>query len=188
MKKTDNTKSVHKIESQEIKHLEGEIARLEENIKELALTVDKVEDEKLEVINQLKRALADYQNLEANAQKRLNLSVLQFKRSLAEKIIPTIDDMAMALKVKGEMKFDERGESWASGVVELISNLEKALAEIGLQRYVPEKNSKFDPSIHEALSTVEGENEGEIYDVIQPGYMLDDIVIRPSRVVVVKSK
>jgi ribosome-binding protein aMBF1 (putative translation factor) len=44
--------------------------KLEKKIQELALTIDKVEDEKLEVENQLKRALADYHNLLKHSEKR----------------------------------------------------------------------------------------------------------------------
>ena len=36
---------------------------LEKKIRKLALTIDEVEDEKLVVENQLKKALADYHNL-----------------------------------------------------------------------------------------------------------------------------
>jgi molecular chaperone GrpE len=183
MKNIKNTKSVteKKTETKEIEELKN-------SIEELALTIDKVEDEKLEIVNQLKRALADYQNLEANTQKRLTLLYMQSRKGLAEKLIPIVDDLTMAVRSKEEIKFDQQGESWANGVVEILSNLEKSLEEIGLKKYLPEKGSKFEPNIHEALSVIEGEVPGVIYDVIQPGYILDDTVIRPSRVVVTKSK
>ena len=186
MKNIKNTKGVEKFKSEDVKQSQGEIARLEGSIQELALIIDKVEDEKLEVINQLKRALADYQNLESNTQKRLNMMYLQSKKSLAEKLMPIVDDMSMAVKAKENIEFNEKSESWASGVIELLRNLEKSLEEIGLKKYIPEKGSKFDPSLHEALTVVEGKIPGIIYDVIQPGYLLDDVVIRPSRVVVTK--
>lgn len=188
MKNKKDTQGVTKIKGNEIKQLEREIARLENDIKELALTIDKVEDEKLEVLNQLKRALADYQNLEANTQKRLNLLFLQSRKSLAEKLIPVVDDITMAIKAKEGVNFDEQSISWANGVIELLNKLEKSLEEIGLKKFVPEKGTNFDPSVHEALTVVESEKGGLIYDVIQPGYILDDVVIRPSRVVVTKSK
>ncbi|MDY0097103.1 MAG: nucleotide exchange factor GrpE [Candidatus Dojkabacteria bacterium] len=183
MKNIKNTKSVteKKTETKEIEELKS-------SIEELALTIDKVEDEKLEIVNQLKRALADYQNLEANTQKRLTLLYMQSRKGLAEKLIPIVDDLTMAVRSKEEIKFDQQSESWANGVVEILSNLEKSLEEIGLKKYLPEKGSKFEPNIHEALSVIEGEVPGVIYDVIQPGYILDDTVIRPSRVVVTKSK
>jgi len=183
MKNIKNTKSVteKKTETKEIEELKN-------SIEELALTIDKVEDEKLEIVNQLKRALADYQNLEANTQKRLTLLYMQSRKGLAEKLIPIVDDLTMAVRSKEEIKFDQQSESWANGVVEILSNLEKSLEEIGLKKYLPEKGSKFEPNIHEALSVIEGEKPGVIYDVIQPGYILDNTVIRPSRVVVTKSK
>ena len=183
MKNIKNTKSVtgEKTEKKEVE-------KLQDSIQELALTIDKVEDEKLEITNQLKRALADYQNLETNTQKRLSLLYMQARKSLAEKLIPVVDDLTMAVRSKNEIDFDEKSLSWANGVVEILSNLEKSLEEIGLKKFIPEKGSKFEPSIHEALSVIDGDIPGVIYDVIQPGYILDDTVIRPSRVVVTKSK
>lgn len=187
MKNTKNTKGVTNVKSHDDKQLHEEIASLEGKIQELALLIDKVEDEKLEIINQLKRALADYQNLENNTNKRLSLLYLQSRKSLAEKLIPIVDDMTIAVKLKEDLHFDEKSNSWANGVVNLLVNLEKSLEEIGLKKYVPEKGSQFDPSIHEALTVIDGEISNQIFDVIQPGYLLDDVVIRPSRVVVTKN-
>lgn len=186
MTKNRKTQSVSELKSEEVKQLEAEIAKLEGQIGELALSIDKVEDEKLEITNQLKRALADYHNLESNTQKRLSLLYLQSRKSLSEKIIPVVDDISMALKSKEEIKFNEESISWVNGVTEVLNNLEKSLEEIGLQKYTPEIGSEFNPEKHEALTTVPGEKPNTIYDVIQPGYILDDIVIRPSRVVVTK--
>ena len=180
MKNTKNTNSVKK------ENTVQKIEELESKIQELALTIDRVEDEKLEILNQLKRALADYQNLESNTQKRLNLMYLQSRKSLAEKLIPIVDDLTMAVKSKENINFDQKGNSWAMGVVEMLNNLEKSLMDIGLKKYVPEKGSKFNPAVHEALSVIQGEVPGVIFDVVQPGYILDETVIRPSRVVVTK--
>ena len=186
MTKNKNTEGVSKFKSEEIKQLEGEIARLEMAIKELVVNIDTVEDEKLEIINQLKRALADYHNLESSIQKRLSLLYFQSRKSLAEKLIPVIDDMSMAVKSKEEIIFNTESVSWADGVVELLGNLEKGLEEIGLKKYIPEIGSVFNPEMHEALTVVPGEKSNTIYEVIQPGYILDDTVIRASRVIVIK--
>ncbi len=182
MKNINNTKGVTKE-----KTVKKEV-ELEKKIQELALLIDTVEDEKLTIINQLKKALADYHNLEANTQKRLNLLYLQSRKSLVEKLIPVVDDLTMAIKSKESITFDEKSLSWANGVIGILSNLEKGLEDIGLKKFVPQKGTKFDTSVHEALSVVDGDTPGVIFDVIQPGYVLDDTVIRPSRVVVTKSK
>lgn len=158
------------------------------NLEEISLNIDRLEDENLQLTNQLKRALADYQNLERNTQKRVSLMYFQSKKSLVEKLIPVIDDLSMAIKIKDNMDIGESTRSWINGIVAILNNLEKSLEDIGLKKYIPEKDSIFDPSIHEALTTVPGEKEGLIFDVVQPGYILEDIVIRPSRVVVTKNK
>jgi len=182
MKNIKNTNSVTQ------KDTVKKIDELEKKIEELALSIDKVEDEKLEIINQLKRALSDYHNLEANTQKRLSLLYMQSRKSIAEKLIPVVDDLTMAIKSKEEIQFDEKSNSWANGVIGILNNLEKSMEEIGLKKYIPEKGTNFDPSVHEALSVIDGDIPNVVYDVIQPGYILDDTVIRPSRVVVTKSK
>lgn len=186
MNKNVNTSSVIDKNSEEVQHLQEEIANLRAQINDLALIIDKVEDEKLEITNSLKRALADYQNLEANTQKRLNLLYLQSRKSLAEKLIPVVDDMTMAIKAKEEVLFDEKGQAWAMGVVELLRKMEKGLEDLGIKKYLPKYGDLFDPSIHEALAVIENEKEGVVFECIQPGYILDDVVIRPSRVVVTK--
>lgn len=182
MKKKNNTESVP--EGNTLKKEQD----FEKRIQELVLSIDKVEDEKLEIINQLKRALADYHNLEANTQKRVSLLYMQSRKSLVEKLIPIIDDLSMALKSKEEIEFDEKTLSWANGIMAILSNLERSLEEIGMKKYIPQKGSKFDSSLHEAVSVIDGDIPGVIYDVIQPGYFLDETVIRPSRVVVTKNK
>jgi molecular chaperone GrpE len=160
---------------------------LRSKIEQLAIDIDKVEDEKLEIVNQLKRSLADYQNLEANTQKRLSQLYMQSRKSLAEKLIPVVDDLTMAIKSKEGINFGQQGLAWVNGVQGMLNNLEKALGEIGLEKYIPEINSTFDANLHEAITTVPGKVGNLIHDVIQPGYILDDIVIRPSRVVVTKN-
>ncbi|HAM37174.1 TPA: nucleotide exchange factor GrpE, partial [Patescibacteria group bacterium] len=58
--------------------------------------------------------------------------------------------------------------------------------DFGLKQYLPEKGTKFDPNIHEAVAMVGEGTSGEIYGLAQPGYILDNTVIRPARVVVSK--
>jgi molecular chaperone GrpE len=168
------------------KQSKSEIDELKEQIQELALTIDRVEDEKLEITNQLKRALADYQNLEKGVDKLIQTRFTQTKKKLAENIIPVIDSLTMAIQTKEDLKIDEKTKAWIEGITQTIDNLEKVFVDIGLNKFVPEKGSIFDPNIHEALTTIEQGEKGCIFDVIQPGYILDNSVIKPARVVVSK--
>ncbi|MCD4756592.1 nucleotide exchange factor GrpE [bacterium] len=156
------------------------------DIQQLVQTIDTLEDEKLEITNQLKRALADYQNLEKNTVKLTHLRFLQTKKGLAENIIPVVDALTIAIKTKETIQLDEKTQAWVAGIVATIENLEKVFIDIGLKKFVPEKGEQFDPNIHEALTTVSDGKKDHIYDTIQPGYTLDDVIIRPARVVVSK--
>jgi molecular chaperone GrpE len=159
---------------------------LKTQIQELANLIDTLEDEKLEITNQLKRALADYQNLEKNIEKLTRLRFLQTKKNLAEDLIPVIDSLNIALKSRQELDLDEKTSSWVDGICASIENLEKVLKEMGLEKFIPEKGEKFNSDIHEAVTTVQEGKKDHIFDVIQPGYRLDNVLIRPARVVVSK--
>ena len=162
------------------------VNELEKKVQELALTIDRVEDEKLEVENQLKRALADYQNLVKNSEKRDYLRLEQIKRNLFEAIIPTLDALMLATLASKDIEMDEKGKSWLQGVLATIEGMKKGLNEMGFEQYIPEKGEEFNKDIHEAIATVQEGQKGKIYDVVQPGYILNDLVVRPARVVVSK--
>lgn len=180
----------NKIENQTPKNNLNEIIeernKLTKELEKLAGTIDKVEDEKLEIENQLKRALADYHNLVSNSEKRNEIRYFQTRKRLCESVIPSLDSLNLAIKSSQELKLDEKGKSWLTGINAIFQSLNKSFEEFGLKQYLPEKGEKFDPNIHEAVATVEQGNGGEIYDLVQPGYILDNTVIRPARVVVSK--
>jgi molecular chaperone GrpE len=157
-----------------------------EECKELELKVVKLEDEKLIIENQLKKALADYQNLSNNSEKRNELRFFQTRKNLAESVIPSLDSLTLAIDSSKDMNLDENGKSWLSGIAAIFQSLSRSFEDFGLKQYVPEKGTKFDPNIHEAVAMVGEGTSGEIYGLAQPGYILDNTVIRPARVVVSK--
>jgi len=63
--------------------------------------------------------------------------------------------------------------------------LRETLKRNGIESIDP-KGEKFDPNRHEALSTMpaEGVESGTVVEVMQKGYVLNEQVIRPARVVV----
>jgi len=177
---------VKKTEKQSDKKQKVRKGDLELQIQKLAETIDTLEDEKLEITNQFKKALSDYRNLEKDVEKLIKLRYLQVRKNLARDIIPVVDSLTIALKSKEDLKLNEASKAWVDGISESIKNLEKVLGEMGLTKFIPEKNEKFDSDIHEAVTTVDKGKKDHIFDVLQPGYKLDDVLIRPARVVVSK--
>ena len=149
--------------------------------------IQQMEEEKVVLENQLKRALADYQNLEKATFKRMEIMDLQSRKALTEKFMPVLDAIYSGIKAKEDLKnLGEDEEAWANGVVATLQTLEKSFDEIGLKKFAPNKGDVFDPSLHEAVTVIEDGEKGRVYDLIQPGYILDDVCIRPAKVVVSK--
>jgi molecular chaperone GrpE len=160
------------------------MAKKEPGIKELALTIDKLEDEKLLFQNQLKKALADYTNLERDLDKRIESRGIQMKIQIARTLMNVLDDISLAMEAGKKLSLGEDVKAWMEGVNATLSHIEKAISEFGIVRMEVKKGDSFDPSLHEALGTVNEGEKGKIHEVIQPGYLLGEVVVRPARVIV----
>jgi molecular chaperone GrpE len=159
---------------------------LEKKVQELAFLIDEVEDEKLEVENKLKKALADYINLEGGINRRVEAKLEQEKLILARDLIEVIDDFYYALQAGRNLKMDDATKSWIEGIKSTIEKNRKILEKLGVKMMDIKKNTDFDMSKCEAIGTVTEGKQNTIYEVAQPGYIMGDHVVRPARVIVCK--
>lgn len=175
-----------------IEQLEQENKDLRGKITELGTIIDQVEDEKLEVINKLKKALADYDNLEKSSQKRMNIQMDHLRAGVAEEVITILDDVDMAVKTKanGMIDFTEEAEKWVDGILNVFEKLKRTLEKFGVVEMEVNVGDQFDSKLHEAITVVEqGKNgkDGEIVDILKKGYVFEDgRVARSAKVIVGK--
>lgn len=163
------------------------VEELLQEINKLALTIDKVEDEKAEIENQFKKALADYVNLERSIENRLNIQLAHLKKKVASELIDIMDNVKLAQSAADKMQFDAATQSWVEGVISTLSKMEKALGELGIEIIDVNAGDPFDSMIHEAIATVPGDQDNTIFEVIQPGYKMGDQIVRAAKVVVTKT-
>ena len=159
---------------------------LEKKIQELAFLIDKVEDEKLEVENNLKKALADYINLESSINRRVEMKMEQVKLNLAKDLLEVMDDFFYALEAGRKLKMDDSLRSWMVGITSTIEKLKKVLESLGLEIIDIKKGMDFDTSKCEAIGTVGQGINNKIHEVAQPGYTMGEHIVRPARVIVCK--
>ncbi len=174
MAKTNNQK-IDKATVDESQYIEDEIASASADgeLKQFESQIAGLED-------QLKRALADYRNLERRVSED-SLAIVNYSRSqFLLKFLPILDHLNQA--VAGA---EQQGESsgWLTGVKMALKQMLQILNEEGLEVIT---GDTFDPNIHEAVDTAEGD-EGKILKILQNGYMLNGKVIKPAKVVVGKS-
>jgi molecular chaperone GrpE len=130
--------------------------------------LDALQRLKAEFDNYRKRVARDQQELAARAHERL-----------VRALVPVLDDLERALEAAAqheEAKLEE-------GVRLVYRSLADLLAREGLVEV--ETDGKFDPHSQEALLAQPSEaEEGTVIQVLQKGYRLGDLVVRPARVVV----
>ncbi|MEK7186615.1 MAG: nucleotide exchange factor GrpE [Patescibacteria group bacterium] len=133
---------------------------------------DKTEDKDLEIENlknQIRRTLADYQNLE----KRVSLEREELKKSansgLLLRLLPALDTLLLAEK-------HTQDEGLKLSVKQIFDILEKE----GLKK-IETKDAEFDPAVMEAVQITDGE-EGKVAEELRAGYFLNDKVLRAAQV------
>lgn len=129
---------------------------------------------------QLKRALADYQNLEKRVAEGRSELTSWGTNELLRKLLPTLDHLDKALS---GMSDEEKKSGWAKGVQLAVQELRGVLKSEGLDQI--EADGQFDPTLHEAVDMRQGE-DNKILEVTEIGYRLNGRVLRPAKVVVGK--
>lgn len=135
--------------------------------------IQELETKIIEMENNWKRALADYQN----QQKRFNEEKEEIRKRSNEilllNLLPVVDNMEMLLQHSEDMGFKM-----------ITKELQKILRESGLEE-VETENKDFDLSKMEAIDSSEGE-ENKVIETKIKGYLLNGKLIRPAKVVVGK--
>ncbi len=143
--------------------------------------VQELENKVNELEAQLKRAVADYQNLEKRVSEGRSELTSFVGAELVKKLLPVLDHLEQALAGMSEQ---DRQSGWAKGVELAVKEFETVLASEGLVE-IP-ADGVFDPALHEAVDTQEGEGN-KILKVVRKGYNLNGKVLRPAQVVVGRS-
>ena len=136
----------------------------ENQIKELQ---DKVES----LDNSWKRALADYNNLEKRTAEEKEHFLTLVKIQVMESFLPFFDNLE---KIQEHSK-DE-------GLELTLKDLQKVLKNIGVEE-IEAEGKDFDHNTMEAIEVQKGE-KNKVLKIIQKGYLLNGILLRPAKVAV----
>ena len=134
---------------------------------------------------QLRRALADYRNLERRARGDVDAAVRERVARFAADMVSVRDDFERAAKAAGAGTAG--AEAVSAGLDTVLRGMDSALSKHGVEP-IDAIGEIFDPHRHEAVATVEDGalDEGTITAEAARGYSLDERIIRPSRVVISK--
>ena len=143
--------------------------------------VEQAEPQQPEVVDdRLLRLAADFDNYKKRAARERDEYVARANERLLKELLPILDDLERALK-----SAEEHEEAQLEEGVRLVHrSLASLLQRNGVEAISTE--GKFDPHVHEALlaQPAEDREHGDVLDVIQKGYKLGDLVVRPARVII----
>jgi len=147
-----------------------------------------LEAELAEAQDKLLRALAETENTRRRAQRERADAEKYSVGKFAEGLLSVADNLRRALDSLPESEApDERTRSLLAGVAATERELLAAFERHGLKRIDP-KGEKFDHNFHQAVFEMEntGRPAGTVVEVLQPGYVLHDRLLRPAMVGVAK--
>jgi molecular chaperone GrpE len=128
------------------------------------------------------RLMAEFQNFKRRAAREKSDIHAYANEKIIGELLPVLDNFERALSTKSDDV-----EGYAKGMELIFTQLKTALEHAGLAE-IPAMGEEFDPNVHNAVMTedVEDIEDNHISKVLQKGYKLNDKVIRPSMVAVVR--
>ena len=148
------------------------------------------QDETKDLKDQLLRSLAENENL----RKRTAKEIEQIKKyghiSLLRDFLNVVDNMERAVKSSTSENQSEKGVKNLIDGIEIVLKEMKSLLDKNQIKKIEPLHEKFDYNFHQAMFEAPSSDyeEGLIIEVIQPGYVLHDRLIRPAMVGVSKGK
>jgi molecular chaperone GrpE len=161
---------------------EGAAAPPEERIATL-------EAELADTKDRLLRALAETENVRRRAQREREDTQKYAVSGFARDLLATADNLRRALDSVPEAEIkDARTRSLLDGVAATERELLSVFERHGIRRIDP-KGERFDHNFHQAVFEAERPDApaGTVVEVLQPGYMLHDRLLRPAMVGVAKA-
>ena len=129
------------------------------------------------LLNDLKRLQAEYANYRRRTEEQRQVEIDRAKGEAAKGLIPVLDDLDRA---------QQHGDLVDGTPFAVIAEKVRTVVErLGVVSY-GEKGDEFDPQHHEAIfqQPTPGAEKTTVLEVVEVGYRLGDVELRPAKVVV----
>lgn len=130
------------------------------------------------------RAKADFLNYKKEEAGRISELMDYFRVQQTLEILKIIDNWDRAMKHTPE---EIKDSVWLRGIEMIETQLKDFLKSEGVQE-IKTDGEKFNPEFHEAIEEEENPSleSGEILEVLEKGYTMNNKVIRASKVKIIK--
>lgn len=146
----------------------------------------KVQEELATAQEQNLRMHADMQNVKRRAQQDVEKAHRFGLDKFAESLLPIVDSLERGLE--SAEAADGNHDAMKEGMELTLKLFVDTLKKFNVEQVDP-MGEPFDPLLHQAMSQIESPDQepGSVLNVFQKGYTLNNRLIRPAMVVVVKA-
>jgi molecular chaperone GrpE len=129
------------------------------------------------------RLAAEFENYKKRIERERATTVAYANEDLLEKLLPVVDNLERALTAAKPA--DAHDDGIVAGVELTLREFKDLLARKGVEP-LDATGERFDPTIHEAVSTQPSTEvpEGGVITQIEIGYRYKERILRPAKVVV----
>ena len=140
-------------------------------------SIDPLEDAANPYLEDLRRITAEYANYRKRTTENAEIEKQRAKAAAVNPLLSVLDDLDRA-EAHGDL---EEGSAFATIAQKLRGSFER----MGLVGF-GEKGEVFDPQVHEAIAQLPmpGTEQPTVLDVVERGYRLGEVELRPAKVAV----
>ena len=149
---------------------------------EMQAEILRLNDEKL-------RSAAEMDNMRKRLERQIGDERQYGISKFARDILSVADNLRRAIDSSSAARNDPAAGAILTGIELTEKELLSALERNGIRR-IEALGQKFDPNFHQAIAEVPGSGKphGTVVDVVQPGYMIGDRLLRAAMVAVAKGE
>jgi molecular chaperone GrpE len=141
-------------------------------VEELEQKVAEKDKQIQEYLTKYRQASSEFDEMRLRLRREISKDVERARRDVISELLEVLDNLERAV---------DAARTSASG--------ETLLQGLGVKP-IDSADARFDPALHEAVSTVPAatpEQDGKVIGVVRQGYRIGDEVLRPAAVAVAKS-
>lgn len=141
-----------------------------------------LQQQNAELENRLVRAQAEMENIRKRSRREIEESRKYQNLDIVRSLLPAIDNLDRALAAAEQQA---NIENLVTGVKMVNNQFGEIFGQFGVKK-IEALGQPFDPNLHEALQQVATDEHSPMTVIqdVEPGYILHDRVVRPSKVIV----
>lgn len=165
----------------------AELLATRAELKRVEATVQRMESERLDLLDKLARRQAEFDNYRNRIERERGEAYHRVVGEVVGHLLPVFDNLRRALETEASVEANESPEfkHFLHGVELIYNQLNSVLEGWGIKP-VPAVGQRFDPLMHEAVSLEQRDDceSDMVTRELQRGYQLGDKLLRPAIVIV----